>query len=956
MGALVIAFGLHAFGAARVSVLSPIREAGPGEFVTHVFSVLNEGGAAATFRLELEVPPRWGLLGVPPELALATGEEGTLFVTVTVPPGATAGEYQIVLYVVSAADPEDRASASALISVRAENAVSVSISAGQSVVPGGEARYDVTLVNRGNVQDVFRVEAISGSGFRVALSRDLVSLAPQERGTVEVRVQVPGDAAPGRDILTVRATSTVYSAVKEEAVVFSTTLPPPPQVVGGTLFEELPVRLELLARENLLTGSVLSDLVFSVAGAVGGGYLSAFARASPLFGPSSLEVDSFLVYYRRTPTTYTIGDVLQRLTDLSSVSCRGGSVLVDEERYDVRFVAGGRDGETRVGGYLALGPEEANLGIAHTDRREGADQKTVWSLTAACEPLEDVRLRLEGALGINGGLTSHAFFFNTTVDTSGYFLSGEAFSVGTYFPELRADEAGIALSQRLRLPGLSLAASLAHRWDNVIGDPRSPTTTSDELGLNVLLVPGEPWPTIAGTVEFSWDRSGAPAPSSDLERLLSITLGRSEGAFPYAFSGRWKDQVDALLGTHLRILSFSEGAGLSLEGFYLFLRLTQEEVVDAGTGALLSGGTDVSLSVRPKGALHSASLTWMNEQDVSRLSLDLDVHILEGFHVVFSGALGFDRTDAAAATFECGITFNLAFDLPVPFLVTKGRVEGRVFLDRDGDGRWSPADQGVGKAVVSAGQSRVSTDETGQFRFPPFGPGSYVFSVSDLPSAAAPPRAPQVELRAGKTVWIDIPLSPVVLVSGVLFNDADRSGTFSAGEGGFAQVRVLLLGTDGAAIGEAHTDGNGRFEFRQVRPGTYTVAVDRTTLPERFVFTTPESASVTIGAGAPTEVLLGGTIRPKAVVITFQPPTADFAYTPAHPKPGSPVHFDASASFDFDGEIVLYEWDFNGDGARDAVGPTADHGFPSAGSYDVTLTVTDDSGSSDSITITVTVD
>ncbi|MEY2848657.1 MAG: hypothetical protein RI885_1322 [Actinomycetota bacterium] len=62
---------------------------------------------------------------------------------------------------------------------------------------------------------------------------------------------------------------------------------------------------------------------------------------------------------------------------------------------------------------------------------------------------------------------------------------------------------------------------------------------------------------------------------------------------------------------------------------------------------------------------------------------------------------------------------------------------------------------------------------------------------------------------------------------------------------------------------------------------------------------------------------------------------------------------DASASTDTDGSIVRYSWDF-GDGAT-ASGASAGHTYTQAGSYTVTLTVTDDDGATDTTARVVTV-
>lgn len=77
---------------------------------------------------------------------------------------------------------------------------------------------------------------------------------------------------------------------------------------------------------------------------------------------------------------------------------------------------------------------------------------------------------------------------------------------------------------------------------------------------------------------------------------------------------------------------------------------------------------------------------------------------------------------------------------------------------------------------------------------------------------------------------------------------------------------------------------------------------------------------------------------------TNTPPTASFTESCA----GLSCSFDGSASMDPDGSITSYAWDF-GDGATGSTA-TASHTFASAGTFTVTLTVTDNAGATDSAT------
>ncbi len=85
------------------------------------------------------------------------------------------------------------------------------------------------------------------------------------------------------------------------------------------------------------------------------------------------------------------------------------------------------------------------------------------------------------------------------------------------------------------------------------------------------------------------------------------------------------------------------------------------------------------------------------------------------------------------------------------------------------------------------------------------------------------------------------------------------------------------------------------------------------------------------------------------------PPVAAFTGPPTTEQ-GVAASFDGSTSSDSDGTIASYDWNW-GDGTPDDSGVAASHTFASAGSYTVTLTVTDSSDATSIATrgITVTV-
>jgi PKD repeat protein len=114
-------------------------------------------------------------------------------------------------------------------------------------------------------------------------------------------------------------------------------------------------------------------------------------------------------------------------------------------------------------------------------------------------------------------------------------------------------------------------------------------------------------------------------------------------------------------------------------------------------------------------------------------------------------------------------------------------------------------------------------------------------------------------------------------------------------------------------------------------PGTYIVTL---TIADQYGRTEQTSQSLTVGAGIN--------------------PTAAFTVSPTSPLPAQQVFFNASASRAAPGRSITgYSWDF-GDGATGS-GVTTSHTYAVAGSYNVTLRVTDDANHFAVITQTVAV-
>jgi PKD repeat protein len=91
----------------------------------------------------------------------------------------------------------------------------------------------------------------------------------------------------------------------------------------------------------------------------------------------------------------------------------------------------------------------------------------------------------------------------------------------------------------------------------------------------------------------------------------------------------------------------------------------------------------------------------------------------------------------------------------------------------------------------------------------------------------------------------------------------------------------------------------------------------------------------------------------KILTVAPHPPSAGFSHTPDFPKVGETVSFNASQSYDIDGSIVSYNWDFGDGNSTATLIPIINHTYASYGNYTARLTVIDHDGLSDSKTYTV---
>jgi hypothetical protein len=140
---------------------------------------------------------------------------------------------------------------------------------------------------------------------------------------------------------------------------------------------------------------------------------------------------------------------------------------------------------------------------------------------------------------------------------------------------------------------------------------------------------------------------------------------------------------------------------------------------------------------------------------------------------------------------------------------------------------------------------------------------------------------------------------------------------------------------------------------------TFLGLIAPTTVGSNWILSTPVEikghAYVASNFPVPGGVWNGLTMGTVIVGRVNKPPVARFTWAPSTPKTNQTITFDASASYNPDGSITLYEWDWNNDSTYEDSyhTPIAIKTWTRAGNYSVTLRVTDNDGVTSTKTITI---
>ena len=182
---------------------------------------------------------------------------------------------------------------------------------------------------------------------------------------------------------------------------------------------------------------------------------------------------------------------------------------------------------------------------------------------------------------------------------------------------------------------------------------------------------------------------------------------------------------------------------------------------------------------------------------------------------------------------------------------------------------------------------------------------------------------------------------PTTVTSSAAYNDG-RWHQMVATQGGDG----LTLYVDGKSV------GNNPTSSAQAYSGYWRLGGDHAWGGNSSDFFAGTMDEVSVSSSELTAGQVANDYQLGAAAASNTPPVAAFAATPSNLS----VALDASDSSDADGHVTSYAWDF-GDGSKAETDTTSttSHTYAAAGTYTVSLTVTDDGGATNTVAKQVTV-
>lgn len=949
---LYLAWDTEAQGNITFEENSPVLQTKPGEFMVLPFIIYNHGDSKLLCHLRLEIPEGWTLLEPPSSILLEANQDNLLFLVISTPLWAPAGQYLLKLHLVDHGD-----------NILATSEAAIFIDQIRELLVSGPTKVDLSatrettlfykIQNRGNVSESLSFEIIPtvyrGDDMPISIhfNHEKVSLAPNDSMVLQIY------AKPILTTTFVRGTKLIVRGKETKEIL-----------------DEIPILFTFKGSnesEGMTSPHLLIPSLFEYEAFTGGSSGTRYAISGLKFLENSkggqnpgrpqqtklyydfLFISDSLVPWNanvsrgsvvwESPNIKMRGNNNINSGDLLKVKGIGLDVTLypphGKHLKDWRLFGLSSYDAKYIGVSLSLSPVKG-LSTHLTYTHALGSQSTIpygsqvtLNLSLPNFRYASLSMALEGRRREEG--RGHRFYSNLSYRNSGLYLSlqGSALSKG-WIPH--------------RLPGEIKEETLWNLTEKIEfsnGNALYSWVRSREKGVGRL-----PYHHISDTLKASFAlknelrlmanasfKRSTNVPS-DIYQALGVELS---GPIRYAgFQEHWsmgfeitRKAASQLLSPRIRgQFAFTPRQDITLDNITILEKSGDQLILDTSWGVLYRIGTNSKLFV---------DLNLMeNFSSEERRDVSLGAQFVRFYN--FSPHMD-GRTFLNMALKNGHINWgallglSIQFDLPTP-MVIGGKLVGRILRPQGAKDL-----EGI---KVMVGTYTAELEEDGSFAYKALPLGEQKVKILNLPAGYIAQVPDAIQVNPGTNPLIEIPILRTAHVEGELFSNARLNA-----------VRVLLKSKEDELVQETFTDDAGRFSFTEVLPGEYIIEVDMEWLPDGYVLPKSRTEVFSIAGGESPVFSIVVEKEEKEIRFASLPTEADFSWRPKRPVPGEKINFRNESTCDFRREIVSRQWSF-GDGTF-STQENPSHIYSQAGEYVITLTIWDDAGDTSQVSQSIMV-
>jgi hypothetical protein len=861
LGMLAVPAGRLSADEARLEVRpagSRDLEIEPRNTITSVFSVSNYAFREIDVSSNLELPEGWNLVATDFVRKMYGEDRAISLVSIYVPRTAMAGRYRI-RYAVSANQyPSMQDSCAIRVDVLPTVKLALMpIETPTYAIAGEPYRAILVVANRGNTtaQVTLRLETMTE--LNIVFDPATIQIPPGESAPVVVSIETD----PG-----------LKRRLSQRLIVVAELAGSPDTRARATISVEVVPRISIMEDRYYRTPATLAlRYVGETDGIaksrlqtelVGGGALDAGGHRNTSF--RVLTPDSHANGVLGQPDEYFFSYWTDRYE--ISLGDQGCSVsqLIEPNRYGLAAKAGFKNGGLRVSTHhlqtrwdepreeqtavtvdLPLG-QDVGLGVNYLAKTR-LETSHILGLEGRFAPIAGTDLELEYA----AGLGDHADQEDYRAYRANLKLAGKGVSsllrlihAGPSFPGYYNNVEFVASSLTVTpLRDLRLEWSLRQERHNMSLDPDLHSALEDrgmDFGANYRLCSATDL-FVGYRRQHREDRLSTSGYHSSESTLRSGTAHRAGRWDVYAGieAGRMRD-VSAAKAFDLRRynLSFSVRA-MPRQTYRGYLFYEDNGATDSATRQHLTAGVSGNVRLFPGTSLEVSlkSDHFRHSTDHNRSTIRTGVSQtvrgnatlrLEGYYGIYQDGVGSDKS---------GIMLELAVPLGLPLSAKPdfGSLKGRVYDTETGEA--------IPEVVLKVNGSTAVTNHHGVYVFPSLKAGAYTLDLDratiGLNRVTILPLPIEVAIQPGERGTIDIGVTRNASIRGevFLYNFEKRSiGREDQAAGDLVRGRGLANALIELALGAETkyvlTDRAGRFQFADLRPGSWSLKIRSDDLPE----------------------------------------------------------------------------------------------------------------------------